>query len=396
MQVRDTTSSKLQYGMRLLIVTQKIDERDAVLGFMHGWVSEFARQAESVSVICLEKGKADLPENVRVFSLGKERVNFQFSPPRRIQSISNVKIFKRLKYSWRFVRYIVQMRKEYDAVFVHMNPEYAVLGGIFWRLWGKTVTLWYAHKSTPWHLRVALFFTDIVFTSTASGFRLPSKKVRIIGQGIDVEKFQNRITNQESGIRNGDGEFKIVTVGRITPSKDYDTLIDAVAVVRKNSNFKIHVDIMGPTSVASDGTYLKSLSEKITQKGLNTVIIFRGPVANTGLPELLSRYDLFVNMGHTGSLDKAVPEAMAVGLPVLTCNEAFKDVLGPFKADLMYAKGDAEALGNKILRVAVSSGEERQELGMALRAIVVRDHSLQPFIKKIISGIELLKHYERS
>ena len=73
MQVRDRTSSKLQYSMRLLIVTQKIDEQDAVLGFMHGWVAEFARQAESVSVICLEKGEVNLPENARVFSLGKEK-----------------------------------------------------------------------------------------------------------------------------------------------------------------------------------------------------------------------------------------------------------------------------------------------------------------------------------
>ena len=37
--------------------------------------------------------------------------------------------------------------------------------------------------------------------------------------------------------------------------------------------------------------------------------------------------DLFVNLSDTGSLDKAVLEAMACGLKILTSNEAFKSVL---------------------------------------------------------------------
>ena len=375
MQVRDRTSSKLQYSMRLLIVTQKIDEQDAVLGFMHGWVAEFARQAESVSVICLEKGEVNLPENARVFSLGKEKTEL---------GIRNYELWKKIKYAWRFVRYIVQTRKEYDTVFVHMNPEYILLGVIFWKWWGKTVTLWYAHKSVTWHLRLALHFVDVVFTSTKSGFRLLSTKVKVIGQGIDTERFMIH----DSRFMIQGGAFKIVTVGRITPSKDYDTLIDAVIIVRTNSNLKIHVDIVGPTSVESDEVYLKSLKEKITQKGIGDAVTFLGPVANSKLPEALAGYNLFVNMGHTGSLDKAVPEAMAMGLPVLTCNEAFKEVLGPFRGDLMYAKSNAEALGGKILRLAALSENERRILGGELRAIVVREHSLKSFVSKILSSIQ--------
>ncbi|MDO8482921.1 MAG: glycosyltransferase family 4 protein [bacterium] len=384
--------------MRLLIVTQKIDEQDAVLGFMHGWVLEFARQAESVSVICLEKGRVSLPENVNVFSLGKEKTELGISPPERAASVraGNYELCKRVKYAWRFVRYIVQMRKNYDAVFVHMNPEYVVLGGLFWKLWCKTVTLWYAHKSVTPSLHFAHFLTDIVFTSTVSGFRLPSNKVKVVGQGIDTEKFKARSYRTDSDtfgqvqsekLKVESGEFKIVTVGRITLSKDYDTLIDAVVFAQKNSNLKIHVDIVGPTSVASDEVYLKSLKEKIIQKGLNNKVVFRGPVANADLPELLGRYDLFVNMGHTGSLDKAVPEAMAVGLPVLTCNEAFKEVLGPFKGDLMYPKGDYLTLSSKILKVMELSIDERFNLGLSLRSIVEREHNLKTFVHKIISEI---------
>ena len=133
---------------------------------------------------------------------------------------------------------------------------------------------------------------------------------------------------------------------------------------------------------------VKSLKEKITQKGIGDAVTFLGPVANSKLPEALAGYSLFVNMGHTGSLDKAVPEAMAMGLPVLTCNEAFKEVLGPFRGDLMYAKSNAEALGGKILRLAALSENERRILGGELRAIVVREHSLKSFVSKILSSIQ--------
>ncbi|MDO8590939.1 MAG: glycosyltransferase [bacterium] len=371
--------------MRLLIVTQKIDEGDAVLGFMHSWLAEFAHQTDSVIAVCLEKGKVSLPPNTKVFSLGKESGQ------------------SRLKYVWRFVRYIVQFRNQYDAVFVHMNPEYIVLGGLFWKLWGKTVTLWYAHKSVTWHLRLAHFFTDIVFTSTESGFRLPSRKVKVVGQGIDVNKFKIQPartypsgTGGDSGYKNGEGKFRLVTVGRITPSKDYDTMIDAVEKICQNSTIAFQVDIFGPTSVASDESYLKRLKEKIAQKGLDKLIVFRGPITNASLPGVLQKYDLFVNMGHTGSLDKAVPEAMACGLPILTCNEAFKAVLGPFTGDLMYPKGDSQALAGKIEGVVKLSVEERRALGVELRAIVVRDHSLQNFVGKIIRAIKSFQNHERS
>src|SRR3989338_1955610 len=261
--------------MRLLVVTQKIDEGDAVLGFMHGWVLEFARQAEKVSVICLEKGRVNLPENVGVFSLGKEKTEL---------GIKNYELWKRLKYVWRFVRYIVQLRKSYDAVFVHMNPEYVVLGGLFWKLWGKTVTLWYAHKSIPWHLRLAFLFIDIIFTSTKSGFRLPSTKVKVIGQGIDTEKFKSK--SEKLKVKGEKEVFNVVTVGRITPSKDYDILIDAIEIVNQKNHINVQVDIVGPTSVVSDVLYLKQLKEKVERTGLSGVIAFKGPIANSELPDV--------------------------------------------------------------------------------------------------------------
>src|SRR3990167_7472201 len=98
--------------MKLLILTQKMNRNDPILGFFHDWVKRLSERVESLTVVCLEKGEFDLPMDVKVLSLGKESSQ------------------SRLKYLWRFYKYIWRERKNYDAVFVHMNPEYAILGGL--------------------------------------------------------------------------------------------------------------------------------------------------------------------------------------------------------------------------------------------------------------------------
>ncbi len=349
--------------MRLLILTQKIDKRDDVLGFMHGWIAEFAKQCESVTAICLELGSYDLPANVKVISLGKEEGR------------------SRLKYILNFYKYIWRERHKYDAVFVHMNPEYIVLGGPLWRLWDKRVSLWYAHGYVPWTLRVAEKFTNIIFTSTKSGCRLDSGKIRVIGQGIDTEKFNISLYKTENK------PFKIITVGRISPSKDYETLISAAELLRdRGLDFKI--DIVGAPGLSDQASYFDKLKERVLNEKLGQFIDFLGPVANEELPAYLENADLFVNMGLTGSLDKVVPEAMASGLPILTCNEALLEVLGPHTKRLMYPKKDFKKLADKIEEMMKLSSDERRKLGRELREIVVKGHSLKIFVGKVLSGIE--------
>ena len=71
-------------------------------------------------------------------------------------------------------------------------------------------------------------------------------------------------------------------------------------------------------------------------------------VANKNIVSFLQNADLFVNMGQTGSLDKAMVEAMACGLPILTCNEALEEVLEDYQEELMYPKKDYRSLAEKI------------------------------------------------
>src|ERR1051326_6719713 len=100
--------------MKLLIITQKVDKNDPVLGFFYGWLLSFSKIAETITVICLEKGQSDLPTNVTIYSLGKESETSKFG------------------YVINFYKYLNQISGSYDRVFVHMNQEYLLLVGFYW------------------------------------------------------------------------------------------------------------------------------------------------------------------------------------------------------------------------------------------------------------------------
>jgi glycosyltransferase involved in cell wall biosynthesis len=348
--------------MKILILTQKIDKNDDVLGFMHGWISEFAKNCERVTAISLQQGEHGLPSNVKVLSLGKEGGR------------------SRIKYIWNFYKYIWQEKNNYDAVFVHMNPEYVVLGGLFWKFLGKKISLWYAHKSTPWHLKLAEKFVDVIFTSTESGCKIKSKKIKVIGQGIDTELFKPEENRKENEV------FNIITVGRLSKSKDYGTLLLAVKDLTF-AGIRLKVDIIGAPARPEDFAYLKELESSVATNKMQTVVTFVGSVSNREIIKYLKRADLFVNMGQTGSLDKAVLEAMSAGIPILTCNEAFKGVLGLFSDDLMVPKHDHSLLENNIRKMYEKTPEERALLGLELRRIIVEDHNLGNFVSKIVKGL---------
>lgn len=345
--------------MKLLIVTQKVDERDEVLGFMHRWIKEFAGRCEALTVICLEEGTHHLPTNVRVFSLGKER-----NP-------------SRIWYVLRFWYFIWRERAAYDSVFVHMNQIYVLLGWLVWRMCGKKISLWYAHGTVSTSLRIAEKMTDTVFTSTVSGFRIRSTKVRVVGQGIDTDYFMPPAMREEHPV------FKIVMIGRLSPSKDQKTLIAALGILAESGR-KFEADIIGSAGHEGQESYAEELRRMVAEKHLEAHVRFVGGVPHRGIVTHLHQADLFVNPGLTGSLDKAGLEAMATGLPVLTCNEAYAEVLGQYHDLLLFEKRNPTDLVKKLIVLMEMDAASRTRLRQSMRAIIVEHHRVSDLVEKII------------
>ena len=156
--------------MNVLLITEKLDKNDEAASFFHGRLLDFVEECDTLSVLVLENKNHSLPEKVRVASLGKER------GASRLQILSS------------FYRYIFANSANYDRVFVHRNPIYIVLGGFFWRLMGKEVTLWYSHNYSDWMLHVAVFFANQVITPTEKSFPFVTRKLKVL-DGHDLDAY---------------------------------------------------------------------------------------------------------------------------------------------------------------------------------------------------------------
>jgi len=243
---------------------------------------------------------------------------------------------------------------------------------------GKKIGLWYMHKSVDFKLRLAEKLTHTIFSATKESFRLKTKKLNITGHGINVKQF---LRKDRGGINSF---FKIVTVGRISPIKDYDTLIDAVEILQKN-NVKVHLDIIGGPGKLDQEEYLAGLIQKVKDKKLDEIINFVGAVPNSNIGTYLHQADLFVNSSQTGSLDKTILEAMACGLVVISSNDSSKDVFRENKDKLFFKPKDSFDLSQKISRIIRLPSSDRERIGSDLRRKVEKNHDLEELIKKIMN-----------
>ena len=261
-----------------------------------------------------------------------------------------------------------------------MNPEYVILGAPFWKLWRKKIGLWYAHGSITPFLKIAEVMTNYIFTSTKSGFRLKSEKKKVVGQGIDINKFKV----ERHKVKSLQEKFKIISVGRISRVKDYKTLILAAEILKKRDlNFQIQ--ILGGSLTKDDEIYFENMKDLVKINRLEKNVEFLGSVSCDKIPDYLNLADVFVNMGKTGSLDKVILEAMASELPILTCNEAVLEILENYTGKLMYPKNDFQKLAEKIEGMYNLQKEKRQKIGKDLRKIVENNHSLKKLIIKILN-----------
>lgn len=346
--------------IRLLIFTQKVDRNDPVLGFFHRWLEEFAKHTEKIIVICLYEGSHSLPRNVQVLSLGKEKGGK----------------FKTLRYIVRFYHYTFSKRREYDAVFTHMNPEYVVLGGPLWKLWNKQVALWYNHKKGGIRARIAAFFADIIFYTSPDAFMSRFKKAERIGAGIDTTLFRHddRITRIP---------HSILSLGRISPVKHIETIIEALTLLDKKG-IDFTASIYGDPTDA-DGAYygrMRSLAKELERKGK---ITFVPGLPNTQVPDIMNRFELFVNMTPSGSFDKTILEASSCEMLVISCNRSFQNIISPH---LLVTGPHSTNLAEKIKHVLSLSEEEKDQMGKIIRKNTVEHHDLRVVMPKVMGYLK--------
>ncbi len=370
--------------MRLLIITQKVDQNDDVLGFFHGWIREFAKHYEKVTVIALGVGEYDLPKNVKVLSLGKERAEKGRSLKRSFATEKGATLkeqaegISKIKYIINFYRHIWRERKNYDTVFVHMNQEYVLLGWPVWKVLCKKVTMWRNHYSGSFLTRIAMMFTDKIFCTSKYSFTATSKKTTLMPVGIDTEVFK-KTENQKI-------ENSILFLARMSPTKKPELIIEALNILHKEGiNFTANF-YGNPLPV--DIPYAESLKEKVKEYKLNDFVTFEKGIPNRQTPAVYNTHEVFINPSPSGMYDKTIFEAMACESLILTSNLNLK---GQIDDTFLFKENDTEDLAVQLKNLLNLDTKTKEKYGIILRTYVVEQHSLEQLAREVAQHSTCIK-----
>lgn len=357
--------------MNLLMITQRIDLDDSMLGFAHMWASKLAERIDKLYILTLWLGRYHLAPNVEVYSMKKE--------------LGAKKLGKFINFN-KVVSNLV-LHHKIDGIFIHQCEIYGILAAPYAKLRSIPIVLFKAHKGIPFTLRIAKLLFDKFVTSSEEGFELKTHKKFVISQGIDVELFK------PIPIERRNTTPQILSVGRISPVKDYETLIRAADIlINQMKQSHLEFEVFGDVGTESQRSYFDKLRQMVSEYQLEEHFHFRGAVPNKEVFKYLNECDLFVNLSGTGSLDKAVLEAMACGKIVLTSNISYKRVLADCDPNLMIEEKNYGELARKIIDYLTLDEKVRKNLGLQLRNIVVANHSIDYFMDKLVSVFyELLK-----
>jgi glycosyltransferase involved in cell wall biosynthesis len=336
--------------MRLLVVTQAIDENDTQLGFFVEWVRALAQRYAEVHVACLKRGTYTLPKNVQVYSLGKEKM----AATRMV----------RLRYAVRFLLIVWRTRRAYDAVFVHMNQEYILIAGWLWWLLGKRVYLWRNHYAGSVFTDSAMLFCEKVFYTSRFSYTAKFAHAKQMPVGCDTKRFTLA----------GEREARsVVSLGRIAPSKRIEVFVEALRELHRDG-IQVHAHVYGD-ALPEDAEYMASLRTDATAE-------FHGGVPHCDVPKVLQRASIFVNLSKSGMLDKTIFEAAACGCLVLARSEDYH----AFTDDQLRLTDDSAGTLAQKLRVLLSLPED--EVGVMrtrLREMVERTHSLDALMNRLFT-----------
>ncbi len=336
----------------ILVFTQKVHREDPVLGFFHEWILKMSPFFKKITVVCLEKGMYKLPENVSVLSLGKE------------------KGLRKSAYIKNFYKIIWNERKNYDLVFVHMNPEYVVLGFCFWFILRKKVYLWYNHSAGGLKIWTSQFLTKKVFHTSDFAYTAKFKNAVKMPVGIPMDIFKQMGVERKPQ--------SILSLGRIARIKKIENFVEAGKILNERKiDFKI--DIYGNAQEKDRGYFNSIRKNGASLMGEKKLEFFNG-IPNYKTPEVFSAHDFFINLSPAGLFDKTVFEACACETVPIVSSKAF---VGFLPKECILENDSPETLSERIRYFFSISNGARVELGKNLRMMVEKEHSLEVLLKRL-------------
>jgi len=190
--------------------------------------------------------------------------------------------------------------------------------------------------------KTAVFNDNLIAISNAVKRYLVSKekygpdKIQVLYNAVDLDLF-------DPADRRSDGGPLIGSVGRLYPSKGYDTLLRSMPDV-------LQAFPGARLMIAGSGKERGRLEELCSQLDISDKVIFLGRRTPAEIRRFLKEITLFVLASNWEGFGLAVVEAMASGLPVVTTKVGgLPEIVVEGKTGFVVPCGRADALAEKLI-----------------------------------------------
>lgn len=212
--------------------------------------------------------------------------------------------------------------------------------------------------------------------------RFPKRKVAVISNGIDTDRFQFN-SSARSDIRRElgiDAQAPVCgIVAALRPEKNHELFLAAAAKVRDqlpDARFLI----------VGDGETRAKLESICESHNLNHHVHFVG--SRPDIPELLSTMDLFGLTSHNEANPVSILEAMSIGLPVVSTRVgSIAESVADGETGYLTDPGDADQIAAYWTEL-LSDPEKRNQFGQAGREEATENWSLTSMVNGYESLIE--------
>jgi len=208
----------------------------------------------------------------------------------------------------------------------------------------------------------------------------PAEKLFTIGTRADTKMFDpSRFSSQRQELRKEiavDDRKVLVFTGSLARRKGVDVLLAALSQVVSTLPDAYLL-------IAGEGPERPRLTALCDQFGLTENVRFLGHTDYTKIPALLATADIYVFPSFSEGMPRAVLEAMAMELPVVSSKvDGIGEVIENDNTGLLVQPGDETELAQALLRVLGDSDFGR-DLGVRARAFVLENYEFEAQIVKL-------------
>ena len=259
------------------------------------------------------------------------------------------------------------------AVVAHMCPIYAVLAAPLVRPLRVPLVLWFTHWRASDLLKAAERVSTAVTSVDYRSFPLPSRKLRAIGHGIDLDEFPCSAPRAGPGTR-------LLALGRYSTAKGLDVAVAAVPLAGDDVELHVH----GPALSDDERAHRGELEQLVRELGLEERVTIGDPVPRAEIPALLAdtrraREQHARRRARQGRL-------RGRGRVPARCSPPTRSSTSSSLPSSASPAGTRARSPIAIRALAALSPEERAALGHTLRERVAESHSVQSWARGILDA----------